>query len=223
MRSRSSMNVVVTGLSMLVMVSAVPLAQVAKPSGAASPQEAVAVLKQAGGGTDVLAALPVISPSGLKAVANEGVTGLLMVLAFSDPDDGMPGGTKPSKTELDAKRKQYRQAVDLAAQTLKPYGLDALIGKPVLAAETQKSLDAAIDKADNVVLITTLYGSLTKLGPLLGMKQNPKPEPLVKVGTVTGYKVNGDTATAQARPQSSSPRWKPRTTRRRSPSSCRGR
>lgn len=29
------------------------------------------------------------------------------------------------------------------------------------------------------------------------MKQNPKPEPLVKVGTVTGYKVNGDTAVAQ--------------------------
>lgn len=197
MRSRSSIDVVVTGLLMLVVVWAAPLAQVAKPSGAASPQEAVAALKQAGGGTDMLAALPVISPSGLKVIANEGVTGLLMVLAFSDPDDGMPGSTKPSKTELDAKRKQYRQAVDFATQTLKPYGLDALIGKPVLAAETQKSLDAAIDKADNVVLITTLYGSLTKLGPLLGMKQNPKPEPLVKVGTVTGYKVNGDAATAQ--------------------------
>lgn len=168
MRSRSSMDVVVTGLSMLVMVSAAPLAQIAKPSGAASPQEAVAALAKASGGTDMLAALPVISPSGLKQVANEGVTGLLMVLAFSDPDDGLPGGTKPSRTELDAKRKQYRQAVDLATQTLKPHGLDALIGKPVLAAETQKSLDAALDKADNVVLITTLYGSLTKLGPCSG-------------------------------------------------------
>ena len=87
--------------------------------------------------------------------------------------------------------------MDLATQTLKPYGLDALIGKPVLAAETQKSLDAALDKADNVALITSLYGSLTKIGPLLGMKQNPKPEPLVKLGTVTDYKINGDKATAQ--------------------------
>jgi hypothetical protein len=197
MRSRSSIDVVVAALLMLVLVAASPFAQVAKPSGAASPQEAVAALTKASGGTDVLAALPVISPNGLKVVANEGVTGLLMVLAFSDPDDGMPGSTKPSKTELDAKRKQYQQAMGLATQTLKPYGLDALIGKPVLAAETQRSLDAALDKADNVALITSLYGAMTKMGPLLGMKQNPKPEPLVKVGTVTGYKVDGDKATAQ--------------------------
>ena len=154
---------------------AVPLAQGAKPYGAASPQEAVAALKKASAANDMLPALPVISPSGLKLIANEGVTGLLMVLAFSDPDDAMPGSTKPSKTELDAKRKQYQQAVDLAAQTLKPYGLDALIGKPVMAPEMQKSLDAALDKADNVVLITSLYGAMAKIGPLLGMKESPKP------------------------------------------------
>ena len=197
MRSRSSIDVVVTALLMLVLVGAVPFAQVAKRSGAASPQEAVAALTQAGGGNDMLAALPVISPGGLKVIANEGVTGLLMVLAFSDPDDGLPGGTTPPKAELDAKRKQYRQAVTIAAQVLKPYGLDALMGKPVLAAETQKSLDATLDKADNAALITSLYASLTKIGPLLGMKQKPKPEPLVNVGTVTGYKVDGDKATAQ--------------------------
>ena len=80
---------------------------------------------------------------------------------------------------------------------LKPYGLETTIGKPVLASDTQQTIDAALDKADNVVLITSLYGSLTKVGPLLGMKQNPKPEPLVALGDVTGYTINGDTATAQ--------------------------
>ena len=198
MRSRLSIGVVTITAWMLVFVLGTePAAQSAKPSGAASPQEVVAVLQQASNGNNMLAALPVISPNGLKVIANEGVTGLLMVLAFSDPDDGMPGSTKPSKSELDAKRKQYRTAVDLATQTLKPYGLDTLIGKPVLAAETQNSLDAALDKADKVVLITSLYGSLVKIGPLLGIRKDPKPEPLVKIGAVSDYKLNGDKATAQ--------------------------
>jgi hypothetical protein len=196
MRSRSSLEVIVAALLLLI-IGAMPLAQSAKPSGAASPQEVVAALTKATAANDMLQALPVISPAGLKQIANEGVSGLLMVLAFSDPDDPMPGGPKPSKTELDAKRKQYRQAVDLATQIVKPYGLDTLIGKPALAPETQKSLDAALNKADNLALITSLYGALTKMGPLLGMKENPKPTPLVKIGTVSAYKINGDRASAQ--------------------------
>lgn len=196
MRSRSF--VLVTALLTLAAAGALPLvAQVAKPYGAASPQDVVAALKKAAAANDMMAALPVISPNGLKQIANEGVTGLLMVLAFSDPDDAMPGAPKPSKTELDAKRKSYKQALDLATGVLKPYGLDTMIGKPVLAPEVQKPLDAALDKADKVALINSLYGSLVKIGPLLGMKQTPKPEPLVEVGNVTAYKINGDKATAQ--------------------------
>ena len=38
---------------------------------------------------------------------------------------------------------------------------------------------------------------MVKMGPMLGMKETPKPEPLVKVGNVTGYKIDGDKATAQ--------------------------
>jgi hypothetical protein len=174
-----------------------PLAQAGKPAGAASPQEAVAALQKATTAGDMLQALPVISPGGLKALANEGVTGLLMVLAFSDPDDPMPGGAKPSKAELDAKRKQYKQAVELATQVMKPYGLDTLFGKPVMADDTQKVLNAALDKADNAALVSSLYASLTKIGPLLGMKQSPKPEPFMKLGPVTDYKINDDRATAQ--------------------------
>lgn len=195
MRSRSSLDVVAALLA-LVFVGAVPLAQVAKPYGAASPQEAVATLKKATAANDMLTALPVISPAGLKVIANEGVTGLMMVLAFSDPDDAMPGSAKPPKTELDAQRKKYKDAVDLARAMLKPYGLDAMIGKPVMADDTQKLINAALDKADNVVLITSLYNAMVKMGPMLGMKQQPKPTPLVDLGTVTAYKISGDKATA---------------------------
>ena len=141
-----------------------PIAQGAKPAaGAATPQEAVAAVNKATAANNMLLALPVISPRGLKQLANEGITGVLMVLAFSDPDDGMPGGPKPSKGELDAKRKNYKEAVGLATQFLKPHGLDTLLGKPVLAPEVQKSIDAAIDKADSAAMITTLFNTLVKI------------------------------------------------------------
>lgn len=195
MRSRTSL-VVATALAVTVSATAA-LAQGAKPSGASTPQEAVATLQNATASGDMLQALPVISQAGLKQIANEGVTGLLMVLAFSDPDDAMPGGPKPSASELAAKRKSYAQAKNLAVQTIKPYGLDPLIGKPVMADATQSTLNTALDKADNAALITSLYGSLVKIGPLLGMKEKPTPSPLIKTATVSDYKIAGDKATAK--------------------------
>jgi len=129
-------------------------------------------------------------------LANEAVSGVLMLLAFSDPDDPMPGTSKPSKPELDAQRKKYQSVVDLAKQTLKPYGLDTVIGKPAMAAETQKTIDAAIAKTDTLAFITSLYGAMMKMGPMIGLKES-KPSPPIDVGTVTNYKITGDKATAQ--------------------------
>ncbi|MSO49216.1 MAG: hypothetical protein EXQ49_04840 [Acidobacteria bacterium] len=164
---------------------------------AATPQEAVAVIKKAAAADDFLVALPVISPGGLKTIANEGVSGVLMVLAFSDPDDAMPGAPKPPKAELDAQRKKYNEALTLAKATLKPYGLDTVIGKPPMAPETQKTINAALDTADNFTLVSSLFGAMVKMGSLLGMTEAPNPQPLGNIGTVTGYKITGDKATAQ--------------------------
>jgi len=194
MRTRSSVVVV---LAILIAATAVPFAQGAKPAGAATPQEAVAVLQKASTSGDMLQSLAVISPNGLKQIANEGVTGMVMVLAFADPDDPMPGGPKPTKAELDKKKKDYAAALALATQTLKPYGLDTVIGKPALSPDTQKAMDAAIGKADAFALVNSLYASLVKIAPLLGIRENPKPTPPVKIGTVSNYKINGDKATAQ--------------------------
>src|SRR5678815_4462450 len=164
MRSRSMLTLGVSSIVIVLIAGTVSLAQVAKPNGAASPQEAVATIQKATAANDVLLALPVISPNGLKEIASDGVTGLLMVLAFSDPSDPMPGRSKPSKAELDAQQKKYNTAMDLAKTTLKPYGLDTVIGKPVLADDTQKTINGALDKADKVVFVTSLYGALTKIG-----------------------------------------------------------
>lgn len=196
MRSRLSIQLAVMVLSGLLIAGAGLLAQ-GKATGAATPQEAVAVVTKAAAANDILGAMSVISPRGLKVIANEGVTGVVMVLAFADPDDPMPGGPTKSKAELDAQRKKYKEATDLAKATLKPYGLDTMIGKPAMSPENQKSIDAILDKADNYALVTSLWNSLTKIGPLLGMKQTPKPDALVKVGNVTNYKITGDKATAQ--------------------------
>lgn len=197
MRVPASSDVVLTALLAVVIAGAMPRAQSTQARGAATPQDAVAVIRKASASNDMLASLPVISPTGLKEIASEGVTGLLMVLAFSDPDDTMPGAPAPSKGELDTKRKNYRSALDIARGVLKPHGLDTVIGKPVLADATQKQIDTALAKADNLALITSLYGSLTKLGPMLGIKEPPTPKPLVDIGTVAGYKITGDKAVAQ--------------------------
>ena len=181
---------------MVALSGASPFAQTKPGAGAASPQEAVATLQKAAG--DPLQALAVISPNGLKELANEAVTGTLMILAFSDPDDPMPGGPKPTAAELAAKKKSYAQAKALATDALKPYGLDSYIGKAgIMADATQKTLNATLDKTDNAALVTSLYNSLLKIGPLLGMKEKPKPDPFIKAGSVTDYKINGDKATAQ--------------------------
>jgi hypothetical protein len=109
----------------------------------------------------------------------------------------MPGGTSKPKAELDAEKKKYAQAVDIVKTTLKPYGLDILVGKPALSDDVQKSLDAAIVKADNVALISAIFNSIAKVGPLLGMNRAPKS--LIDLGEVTDYRLNGETATAQNR------------------------
>ena len=197
MPTRPSLHVVLPALLAVFAIGVSPQAQPARSSGAATPQEAVSIIKKAADAKDVLAALPVISPAGLKEIANEGVTGVLMVLAFSDPDDRMPGSSTPPKAELDQKRKQYQEALRLATAVLKPHGLDTLIGKPILAEATQASLNASLDKADNFTLVSSLFAALGKMAPLLGMKESPKPDSLISLGTVTGYRITGDKATAQ--------------------------
>ena len=197
MRSRSPLEIGVTALLTVMVFVVPPRAQAAKTRGGATPQEAVASMKKSIAANDIPGTFTMISPNGLKQLASDGVTGVLMALAFSDPDDAMPGTPKPSAAELATKRKNYRDAVALTTQTLKPYGLDTLIGKPVLASATQNTLNAALDKADNFALMTSLYNAMTKIGPMLGAKKDANPSELGDIGNVTNYKITGDKATAQ--------------------------
>jgi len=170
----------------------------ARVYGAATPQEVVAGMQKAMATGDLGALMPFIAPSGRAELATDGVTGVLMLLAFSNPDDQMPGSKPLPAAELEAKRKGYREASALAKQTLRPFGLDTLIGKPAMSTDSQKAIARAIDKADTVALTSSLFAAMTRMGPMLGMtKSNTLPE-LFKTDQVTDYRVSGDRATAKA-------------------------
>lgn len=178
--------------------TAAAAASAAAVYGGATPEEVVAGLQKAAKANDFLGAISFISPDGRKELANEGVTGVVMVLAFTDPDDPMPGGKSLSEAELAAKRKSYKEAMELAKATLKPHGLDGFIGKPAMSDETQKAIDAALSKADTVALMTSLMGAMEKMGPMLGMtKKAEGPKMPFNFGTVTDYQIAGDKATAK--------------------------
>ena len=106
MRLRSSVALVVCCLLTVFVAVSGATAQGGRTSGAASPQEVIAVIKNATAENDLLGVLPVISPSGLKEIANESVSGLMILLAFSDPNDPMPGGPSKPKAELDAEKQE---------------------------------------------------------------------------------------------------------------------
>src|SRR4051812_14717035 len=99
MRQRSRIEIAVTALLTMLVVAAMPYAQTTRARGAATPQEAVATVKKAIAANDMASVFTMVSPNGLKQLAGDGVTGLLMAMAFSNPDDPMPGAPKPSKAE----------------------------------------------------------------------------------------------------------------------------
>lgn len=200
MRARRAVNAALV----FGVLAAAPQARQNAPSvyGGDSPQAVVAALQKAIAGDDFKATLPYISPDSRRALADDAIGGLLIVIAFTNPDDAMPGKKPLPPAELAAKRKGYRAVVDLARQTLEPHGLDGIVGKPALAPETQKAVAAALARTDTVVLMGSLVDAMEKIGPLLGMKNDDDPRIPFRIGAVTDYRVAGDAASAKSEGES---------------------
>lgn len=182
-------------------VVTVSLAVVAAPVGAqgttpATPQAALDALEAAIAAGDAKAAMALLTPDGQKRLAKDAVMGSLAMLAFTDPDDPNPMGPKPSPAELKTKRAAYGAAKTAITAALKPAGLDAAIGKPLMPA--QEIVDAKIGAADAATLVPSLWDAVVKAGPALGMKQK---QPFMKVGPFTALKVEGDHATVKSGPR----------------------
>ena len=77
------------------------------------------------------------------------------MLAFMDPDDPNPMGPKPAPADLATKTKAYKEAKTSITAALKPSGLDAAIGKPLMPAE--EIVDAKIGAADPAMVVPALW------------------------------------------------------------------
>jgi hypothetical protein len=182
-------------VAVCVAIAAPAFAQAAKPA-PATPQAALDALEAALAAGDARAAMALITPEGQKRLAKEAVMGSLAMLAFTDPDDPNPMGPKPAAAELKTKREAYGTAKTTITAALKPSGLDAALGKPLMPA--MEIVDAKIGTTDPVKLVPVLYDAVMKAGPALGMKQR---QPLMKVGPFTALKVDGDHATVKSGPK----------------------
>ncbi len=189
-RSCSTLAAVVFGVAL-----AAPAFAQATPA-PATPQAALDALEAAIAAGDARAAMALLSPDGQKRLAKDAVMGSLAMLAFLDPDDPNPMGPKPAPAELAGKKKAYGEAKTAITAALKPSGLDAAIGKPLMPA--QEIVDAKIGGADAATLVPALWDALVKAGPGLGMKQK---QPFMKVGPFTNLKVDGDHATVKSGPR----------------------
>jgi hypothetical protein len=185
--------------SLVTFTGSIQATEPAPPYGAESPQAVVAALERAKADGDPAATVAVISPRGRRELARESVTGVLMVLRFSDPDDQPPGSPPLAAAERDVKRRQYQETVDLARQALDPHGLGELIGRAPLSDEVAKALGSRLDRADTVSLLAGVLPLLGQLGNVLDLDDGDASPPFtIDLGPVSGYQVEGDRATAKA-------------------------
>jgi hypothetical protein len=165
--------------------------------GAESPQALIAQMEKAMAVDDFGAVMPLISPAGRKEMAEDAITALIVALSFLDPDNPAPGSDPVPEAERDTKRKNHRAAVEVARETLKPYGLAGLIGQSPISPLTKDVFELALTRADTVVLMRSLFAALDRIGTLLGMERSDEKKLPMTLGNVTDFQVTGDTATAK--------------------------
>jgi hypothetical protein len=177
-----------------LVLSAAPVR--AQGSAPDTPQAALDALEAANTKGDARAVMALLTPDGQKRLAKETVINGLMLLAFTDPDDPNPMGPKPAGAELEKKRAAYKQVKTTITAALKPSGLDAAIGKPLMPAE--KIIDEKIGAADPTAIVPAIIDAAIKAGPDLGMKGAPK---LMRMEAFSNLKVEGDHATVKSGPR----------------------
>jgi len=171
--------------------------QISPTYGAESPQAVVAAMEKALAADDFGAVMPLISPTGRKDLAEDAVTALIVTLNFTDPDKPSTGSAALTAAERAVKRATHRAAVEIARETLRPHGLDGLIGQAPLSPLSKDVFALALDRTDTVVLMQSLYAALNRISQLLGMERSDEKKLPMTFGSVTDYEVSGDTATAK--------------------------
>lgn len=167
-----------------------------QPTPPATPQAALDALQAANAKGDARTIMALITPEGQKRLARETVMNGLMLLVFMDPDDPNPMGTKPTGADLVKKREAFKAVKTSITAALKPSGLDAAIGKPMMPAE--KMINEKIGAVDAAAVVPAIIDAAVKGGPALGMKEPPRP---LKLQPFSNLKVDGDHATVKSGPR----------------------
>jgi hypothetical protein len=162
----------------------------------ATPQAALDALEAANAKGDARAIMALITPEGQKRLAAETVMNGLMLMVFMDPDDPNPMGPKPTGADLAKKREAFKAVKTTITAALKPSGLDAAIGKPMMPA--QEMVKAKIDSVDAAVVVPAIMDAAVKAGPALGMKEPPRT---MRLQPFSNLKVDGDHATVKSGPR----------------------
>ena len=165
--------------------------------GAESPQALVATMEKALAADDFAAVMPLISSAGRKEMAEDAITALIVTLSFTDPDNPSAGNTPLSAAERDAKRQNHRAAVEVARETLRPHGLDGLIGQSPISPLSKDVFALALNRTDTVVLMRSLFASLDRIATLLGLERGDEKKLPLTFGKISDFAVTGDTATAK--------------------------
>jgi hypothetical protein len=181
-------------LALAVQTTAV---QIPRTYGAESPQALVATMEKALAADDFGSVMPLISPTARKELAEDAVTALIVTLDFTDPDKPSDATASLSAAEREAKRASHRAAVEIARETLRPHGLDGLLGQPPLSPLSKDVFALALDRTDTVLLMQSLYAALDRISSLLGTEKSDEKKLPMTLGNVTDYQVSGDTATAK--------------------------
>ncbi len=176
----------------------VTTATTSPPYGAESPQAVVATLERANATGDVPGAIAVISPGSRRELAQDLVSGVLMILRFANPDDRPPGTPPLPADELEKKRTAYGEGVTLARLALASDGLDELIGRAPLSDDVARRIDRALESVDTVRLVSETLAVLEQLGRVLGLEDRASPAFAIDLGPVSDYEIAGDRATARA-------------------------
>ncbi len=179
-----------------VLVSVAVAAPDSRAGPPATPQAALDALEAANAKGDARAIMALITPEGQKRLAAETVMNGLMLLVFMDPDDPNPMGSKPTGADLAKKREAFKAVKTTITAALKPSGLDAAIGKPMMPA--QEMVKAKIGGVDAAVVVPAIMDAAVKAGPALGMKEPPRT---MKLQPFSNLKVDGDHATVKSGPR----------------------
>jgi protein-disulfide isomerase len=166
--------------------------------GAATPQAALEQLEASIDDGDAARAMAVLTPAGRKLFAKDVMAQTLMLLAFMESDEPMPGGPKPSPEVVAAKKKASVELRTVVTAILTPYGMDGALGQPLTTAEP--IVDAGLEKADLIDLTAKTFKAVVKAALALGEDPGTLKLPM-QIGPFSALKVEGTTATVKSGPR----------------------